>query len=112
MLRAWRWSPYSLAAVATVNLKNDEPGLVEFAQSRGLPLIAFTPRELESQPGIQTPSERVRAKVGITAVAEAAALRAAGTSQLIVPKQVGTGVTFALARTPMGAEWRQTYQPK
>jgi cobalt-precorrin 5A hydrolase len=88
----------SLAAVATVTLKADEPGLLQFTRARGVPLIAFPPDELAEQPGIETPSEQVRAKIGIVAVAEPAALRAAGATQLLVPKQKGPGVTLALAR--------------
>jgi len=88
----------SLAAVATVSLKLDEPGLIAFAGGRGVPLVAFPACQLAGQPGVETPSERVRSKVGIAAVAEPAALRAAGASRLLVTKQKGPGVTLALAR--------------
>ena len=88
----------SLAALATVTLKADEPGLLECAMWRQIPLIAFPTAQLVDVPGIETPSERVRSKVGIPAVAEPAALRAAGASRLLVPKQKGPGVTLALAR--------------
>jgi cobalt-precorrin 5A hydrolase len=88
----------SLAAVATVMLKLDEPGLVAFAAGRGVPLVAFPPEHLVDHPGIETPSERVRSKIGIAAVAEPAALRAAGASRLLVAKQIGPGVTLAVAR--------------
>jgi cobalt-precorrin 5A hydrolase len=90
----------SLAAVATVTLKADEPGLIAFAEKRGIPLISFTAEELAEQPGVETPSERVRAKIGIPAVAEPAALRASGSERLLVPKQKGPGMTLALARRP------------
>jgi cobalt-precorrin 5A hydrolase len=86
--------------VATVTLKADEPGLIAFAAARGLPLIAFPPEQLAGLPGIERPSERVRSKIGIAAVAEPAALRAAGAARLLVPKQTGPGVTVALARRP------------
>jgi cobalt-precorrin 5A hydrolase len=91
-------SPLSLAAVATVHLKLDEPGLVAFAAGRGVPLVSFPPAHLDGVPGVERPSERVRGKVGIAAVAEPAALRAAGADRLLVPKQVGPGVTLAVAR--------------
>jgi cobalt-precorrin 5A hydrolase len=90
----------SLAALATVTLKVDEPGLLAFAAARKLPLVAFPPALLADQPGIETPSERVRSKIGIPAVAEPAALRAAGASRLLVTKQKGPGLTLALARRP------------
>ncbi len=90
----------SLAALATVTLKADEPGLLAYAAARGLPLVVFPPEQLADQPGIETPSERVRSQIGIAAVAEPAALRAAGASRLLVAKQIGPGVTLALARRP------------
>jgi cobalt-precorrin 5A hydrolase len=40
----------------------------------------------------------VRSKIGIAAVAEPAALRAAGADRLLVKKQVGPGITVAVAR--------------
>jgi cobalt-precorrin 5A hydrolase len=91
-------STRSLTTIATVMLKLDEPGLVAFAIGRGVPLVAFPPEQLDGHPGIVTPSERVLAKLGIAAVAEPAALRAAGATRLIVPKQKGSGVTVAVAR--------------
>lgn len=94
-------SEHSLAAVATVMLKVDEVGLIDFARSRGLPLVAFPPGQIADHPGTRSPSERVRAKVGIPAVAEPAAMRAAGAADLLVAKQKGPGVTLALARRPL-----------
>jgi cobalt-precorrin 5A hydrolase len=91
-------SPLSLAAVATVHLKLDEPGLLGFAAARGVPLVSFPPEQLAGQLGVERPSERVRGKVGLAAVAEPAALRAARAERLLVPKQVGPGVTVAVAR--------------
>ncbi|MDR3635707.1 MAG: cobalamin biosynthesis protein [Isosphaeraceae bacterium] len=91
-------SPLCIAAVATVHLKLDEPGLLAFARGRGLPLVSFPAESLAETPGIERPSERVRAKVGIAAVAEPAALRGAGATRLLVPKQIGPGVTLAVAR--------------
>ena len=98
-------APGSLAAVATVTLKADEPGLIAFAAGRGVPLVAFPPEELADQPGIETPSERVRSKIGIAAVAEPAALRAAGAAKLLVTKQKGPGVTVAVARRGRNEEF-------
>jgi len=100
VMNAHGLAPASLAAVATVMLKVDEPGLIAFARSRGLPLVAFPAEQLAEHPGIETPSVRVLSKVGIAAVAEPAALRAAGASRLLLAKQKGPGITLALARRP------------
>jgi cobalt-precorrin 5A hydrolase len=108
VLAANGWSAASLAAVATVDLKLDEPGLIAFAATHKLPLLGFTRDELARQAGIERPSEQVRSRIGIAAVAEPAALRAAGATRLAVPKQVGPGVTAALARTANGQEWQMS----
>jgi cobalt-precorrin 5A hydrolase len=88
----------SLRTVATASLKADEPGLIEFAARHAVPLQCFTLAELAAVTPLPTPSERVRAKIGIAGVAEPAALLAAGASELVVPKQRGRRVTLAVAR--------------
>lgn len=91
-------APLSLDAVATASLKADEPGLVEFAARQGVPLRTFSLEELAAVAPLPTPSERVRSKIGVAGVAEPAAMLAAGTTSLVVPKQRGRRVTLALAR--------------
>lgn len=90
----------SLGALATVSLKADEPGLRATAEALGIPLLVYPPEDLAGHPGIERPSARVREKIGIAAVAEPSALRGSGADRLLVAKQVGPGVTVALARRP------------
>jgi cobalt-precorrin 5A hydrolase len=92
------YAPLSLGLVATVDLKADEQGLRDFATLHSVPLRAFRRDELAAVGPLPTPSERVRTKIGIAGVAEPAALLAAATEQLLVPKQRGPRVTLALAR--------------
>jgi cobalt-precorrin 5A hydrolase len=47
---------------------------------------------------LPTPSDAVRARIGIAGVAEPAAMLAAGTRDLLMPKRRGRRVTMALAR--------------
>ncbi len=103
VLAEFGYSEASLSALATVTLKADEPGLRECATARGIPLVVFPAEQLVNVAGIERPSERVRAKVGIPAVAEPSALLAARATRLLVPKQKGPGVTLALARRPPAA---------
>jgi cobalt-precorrin 5A hydrolase len=91
-------APLSLGIVATASLKADEPGLREFAARHSVPLRAFGLDELGSVSPLPTPSEVVRARVGVAGVAEPAALLAAGTRTLLVPKHRGERVTMAVAR--------------
>lgn len=91
-------SPLSVRAVATLDRKADEPGLLAFVQQRDLPLRTFPAEELDATSGVERPSAVVRAAVGTRGVCEPAALRAAGAARLLVPKQKGHAVTVAVAR--------------
>ncbi len=88
----------SVAEVVSVDLKADEPGLLEFVQRWHLPLRFFSAEELAR---VQTPnpSLTVEATVGTGSVAEAGALLAAGAQPgLIVEKRKSGNVTAAIAR--------------
>ncbi len=91
-------APLSVGAVATASLKADEPGLLAFAEARGVPLRAFPLEELARVGPLATPSEAVHARIGIAGVAEPAALLAADAGELLVSKRRGRRVTLAVAR--------------
>lgn len=103
-------SAAAVREVATIDLKADEPALQALARRYGCALRTFTAAELDATPGIERPSERVKRLVGTRAVAEPAALRAAGADRLLVPKQVytepgaGRSMTLAVARVPYPPE--------
>lgn len=89
-LRANHLAAGSIAGLATIDLKADEVGLVEFATDRSYPLQCFPAEQLQ-QVEVPTPSAVVAAEVGTPSVAEAAALLAAQTSDLsnlLVKKQI------------------------
>src|SRR5262249_51699102 len=94
----YRLASQSVAAVATVSLKADEPGLREFAARRRLPLRVFSVEELARVAELPTPSTRVFQKIGIYGVAEPSAMLAAGTQELLVTKHCSRKVTMAVAR--------------
>lgn len=91
-------SALSLGLVATASIKADEPGLLEFAARRGVPVRAFTLDELKAVGPLPSPSERVHSKIGVFGVAEPAAMLAAGVNHLVVPKYRSRRITFAVAR--------------
>jgi cobalt-precorrin 5A hydrolase / precorrin-3B C17-methyltransferase len=66
----------AIAGVATLDLKEDEPGLLEFCHITNLPLTCFSAVELQNIT-VPNPSSVVEAAVGTPSVAEAAALAAA-----------------------------------
>ena len=84
----------SLAAVATLDLKGDEPAVAAL----DLPMRLFDAAALE-RIEVPNPSPTVAAAVGTASVAEAAALAAAGEGAVLaVPKRIGRRVTCAVAR--------------
>ncbi|MBK3571282.1 precorrin-3B C(17)-methyltransferase [Streptomyces sp. MBT62] len=74
----------SLAELATVDAKSDEPGIVEAAQRLGVPLVTYSAEELAAVE-VPNPSDAPLAAVGTPSVAEAAAL--VGGGELLVPKR-------------------------
>jgi len=86
----------SVGSLATISIKADEPGLKLFAEKNGLPVQTFLPGELNRVEGTER-SDMVFKATGAYAVAGPAALLAAGTEKLIVPKQKKGNVTVAVA---------------
>ncbi|MGI6284970.1 cobalamin biosynthesis protein [Neomoorella humiferrea] len=90
----------SLAALASVDFKGEEPGLKEAAARLNVKLLTFTSEELarclEHRPNLNR-SERVKRFIGIPGVCEPAAILAAGGGELLWPKKSYRGVTVALA---------------
>ncbi|MFD7995239.1 precorrin-3B C(17)-methyltransferase [Streptomyces mexicanus] len=83
-LREAGLSARSVAALATVDAKADEPGVVAAAEHLGVPLVTYAAQELAAVE-VPHPSDAPLAAVGTPSVAEAAAL--AGGGELLVPKR-------------------------
>ena len=95
-----------VAAVGSIDLKADEPALLELAAEYGWTIRFYTAAELAAVE-VPNPSETVRKHTGTPSVAEAAALLAAGadTSHLIIEKlchrgKDGRNATVSIARMP------------
>ncbi len=89
------YEPAAVERVATIDLKQDEAGLLAFCAARGLPLSAFSAAELAAAEGAFTPSAFVKEVTGVDNVCERAAVCAGGA--ILVPKQAKNGVTVAVA---------------
>ncbi|MBW8302153.1 MAG: precorrin-3B C(17)-methyltransferase [Hydrogenophaga sp.] len=94
---AWQ----SLAAVASIDVKADEPAIHDVAAHFGVPARFFPAARLEEEAQrLQNPSEVVFAEVGCHGVAEGAALAGVGPSgDLVFPKIKSRGVTAAIAHS-------------
>lgn len=95
-------SPLSVTALATVDAKADEPGLVAVAERRGLPLVTHAAQTLAGVT-VPNPSEAADRAVGTPSVAEAAALVTAGDgdatrAELVVAKTRSRAVAAQGAR--------------
>ncbi|MFF0016870.1 precorrin-3B C(17)-methyltransferase [Streptomyces sp. NPDC005374] len=101
-LREAGLSVKSVAGLATVDAKAEEPGIVAAAERLGVPLITYSAEEL-AVVEVPNPSEAPLAAVGTPSVAEAAALIGGG--ELLVPKRKSAAqpamATCAVVRRPV-----------
>ncbi|SEO75806.1 cobalt-precorrin 5A hydrolase / precorrin-3B C17-methyltransferase [Actinacidiphila rubida] len=89
----------SVTALATVDAKASEEGIVAAAAHLGVELRTYPAQEL-ARVAVPNPSRAPLEAVGTPSVAEAAALLAAGgaTAELVVPKRKSAMATAAVAR--------------
>ena len=90
-----------LKALASIDLKKDEPGLVALGEKLGLPFVTYSAEELRAAPGEFTPSAFVQEVTGVDSVCERAAVLSSG-GALVVKKIAENGMTFALAKKEEG----------
>ncbi|SFO85977.1 precorrin-3B C(17)-methyltransferase [Tranquillimonas alkanivorans] len=95
-------APGALRGVFTLDLKADEPAVLELARRLDAPLRVFGAEELEAEtPRLANPSDVVFAEVGCHGVSEAAALAGAGPeAALRVTKRKTERATCAVALAP------------
>jgi cobalt-precorrin 5A hydrolase len=96
----YRLSPLRVSRICTIDLKQAEPGLLDFAETLGAPIVSFTADELNALPGVFTASDYVKEVTGTDNVCERAAvscgIAGGGKGRLIVPKTARDGVTLAV----------------
>ncbi|MFC4030492.1 precorrin-3B C(17)-methyltransferase [Streptomyces polygonati] len=87
----------SVAALATVDAKAGEPGIVAAAARLKVPLLTY-PAAALAEVAVPNPSAAPLAAVGTPSVAEAAALLGAPGGELVVQKRKSAMATVAVAR--------------
>ncbi|WP_412851978.1 cobalamin biosynthesis protein [Ectothiorhodospira shaposhnikovii] len=100
-------APDAVGGLATIEHRRDEPAILLLARHHGWRIQVFSADALSRVP-VPNPSERVRQMTGTPAVAEAAALLAAGTrdpKHLLLEKLVHRdgerkAATVSIARQP------------
>ena len=98
----------AITAATSIDLKQNEPGLLAFCQNHGWTVQFYSAAQLRSAPGQFNPSPFVQSVTGVDNVCERAAVLDAGGS-LFYPKFADSGVTFALACRPFAPDWRWQY---
>ena len=92
-----RVSPRAVAAVASIDVKAEEPAIAQLAQDEGWDLRFYSAEELARVPGEFSYSDFVERTVGVGNVCERAACAQGG--ELVLNRQSGDGVTVAIAVT-------------
>lgn len=89
----------AIEGVYSIDLKENEQGLVDFCRSHSLPLTVYSAERLNSANGDFSSSDFVRSVTGTDNVCERSALLGAGRNgELIVKKFSQNGVTMAIAK--------------
>ena len=83
----------AVAAIASIDLKREEPALLQLAGVWGVPFRTFSAEELRAVPGTFRESGFVRETTGVGNVCERAA--AAVFPERLLEKESGSGMTFA-----------------
>lgn len=102
--------PAAVAQVASIDLKKEEEGILEYCKERNLPFLTYTAEELKKAEGTFTASGFVEEVTGVDNVCERAAVLGSSTDgkagRLIGEKYAQDGVTAALAVK----EWRVKFE--
>lgn len=93
-------SIHAVKQVASIDLKVNEIGLLDFCQKYDLPFIVHSAKELSSLTGDFTPSSFVKSVTGIDNVCERAALYLEPTGTILIRKTAANGVTIAAVICP------------
>lgn len=95
----------AISAVASIDLKKNEPGLLDLCAAHGWPLKTYPAEQLREVEGQFTPSAFVQGVTGVDNVCERSAVLASG-GTLCQGKTARDGITMALALTPYQPNWR------
>lgn len=89
-------SPLAVEGIATIDRKQEEPGLVDLARERDWKFTCYPASALEKVSGDFSDSSFVEKTVGVGNVCERAAVLKGG--ELIKKKRIFSGITVALAK--------------
>lgn len=88
--------------IATIDLKANEPGLLEYCAQYDIPLRVFSSQDVKYRPWVTEPSDWVQQNVGVVGVCEPCALMASIRGSLVVSKFRLAGVAVAIVEDNRG----------
>lgn len=92
--------PRAVVALASIDLKKQEAGILAYSYESGVPFVTYTAEELRTVKGVFAGSSFVQSVTGVANVCERAAAYAAGRSghaEVLVHKTIHGNVTTAVA---------------
>ena len=92
----------AICCAASIDLKANEQGLLDYCGHRQIPITFYTAEQLNAVPGSFTPSQFVNSVTGVDNVCERSSM--VGAEKIIVRKTACNGVTVAVAE-----EYREVY---
>jgi len=104
-LEELQFSIKSVKALATIELKKDEAGLIAVCEKYGWPFVWYSPQQL-NQVQIEDPSDTVYKYTGAYGVSEPAAKLYAGVDQLVLTKKKSGNTTISVGLMPDREEGR------
>lgn len=105
ILAARQIHPKAVKCAASIDLKQNEPGLLAYCEHQRWPIAFYSADALRELEGDFTSSERVLQVTGVDNVCERAAMM--GAHRLVVRKTAHNGVTVALAEERWEARFTQ-----
>jgi cobalt-precorrin 5A hydrolase len=93
-----------ICEIATIDLKANEPGLLEFCEQYSVPLRVLARATVAARAWVTQPSDWVQKNVGLKGVCEPCALIASPRGRLIVPKMALDGVAVAIVEDTLVGE--------
>lgn len=87
--------------LATIDIKENEPGLLAFCKRMNLPLQIFSRESVAARAWSSKPSKWVKKNIGVVGVCEPCALMVSSRGQLVVEKTTLNGVAVALVEDSM-----------
>jgi cobalt-precorrin 5A hydrolase len=94
--------------IATIDLKQDEPGLNAWCDRNRVALRVIPRALVQERPWVTQPSDWVRKSIGVDGVCEACALLATFRGRLLLPKTIQDGVTVAIVEESAPASYGTT----